>query len=184
MIAGFNSFKLFMGLFMLVDTVGVTLLEPLLAALPKSLQCLRVGPLASPGRYSARDFAITNLLSLWCGTAYLVLAYKNLVYCGWSPDAFPWNEPGYPSAERTCADMPQTLFEELSRGFSLGNSGMVIGFITTIVGPLGCTCAVLRLARKLPGWGEPPASDKEASGSAITKPPLDAKVPGPVKVPV
>jgi hypothetical protein len=184
MIAGFNGFKVFMGLFMLVDTVGVTLLEPLLAALPKSLQRLRVGPLASPGHYSARDFAITNILSFWCGTAYFVLAYKNLVICGWSPDASPWNRPGYPSAERTCADIKQTSFEELGLGFSKGEPGMVIGFIATIVSPLGIPCAVLRLARKLPGWGEPPASDKEASGSAITKPPLDAKVPEPVKVPV
>jgi hypothetical protein len=163
-----------MGMFMLVDSVGVTLLEPLLAALPNRLQSLRVGPLASPGHYSARDWAITNMLSMYSATAYLVLAYKNLVFCGWSPDDFPWNLRDYPSTERPCADMPQTLFQYLALGFSEGNSSMVIGFISVIVALLGFPCIVRWLERKLPGWGEPPASDDEAKAIAPSAAP---KVP-------
>ena len=48
MLGGLNEMKFTMGLFTLAETVGVTLLEPLLATLPKRLQRLRVGPLASP----------------------------------------------------------------------------------------------------------------------------------------
>ena len=51
----------------ITDTIGVTLLEPILATLPKRLQRLRIGPFASPEKYSARDFVITNWLCIWTG---------------------------------------------------------------------------------------------------------------------
>jgi len=163
-----------MGMFMLVDTVGVTLLEPLLAALPKRLQRLRVGPLASPGQYSARDWAITNLMCLLSSCVYFCLFFKNIVFCGWSPDAFPWNLPNYPSVDRYCDNMPQTVFEDTAAGFSEGENriGSIIGFVAMLAIPFTFTCAVLRLARKLPSWGEPPASETEAeSAKAIATPP-------------
>ena len=34
MLSGINAVKFYLGMFMLVETVGVTLLEPLLVALP------------------------------------------------------------------------------------------------------------------------------------------------------
>ena len=76
MLGGLNEMKFTMGLFTLAETVGVTLLEPLLATLPKRLQRLRVGPLASPEQYSARDFAITNIACAWFGVLFYNLNYK------------------------------------------------------------------------------------------------------------
>ena len=172
-------------MFMLAETVGVTLLEPLLAALPTRLQRLRVGLLAAPGRYSARDWAITNLLCHWTGWWYFAIFWKNLGVCGWSPDAFPWNLDNYP-IDTSCDDTPQTAFElvayhntrwaesdplwlELLRTFWMPTVGLIM-----------MTGFVLCLSRKLPGWGEPP-EDAESTTQPAKPPPGEAKV-APEKV--
>ena len=49
-----------------------------------------------------------------------------------------------------------------------------------IAGPLGATCVLLWLARKLPGWhagwGEPPASDAKAGAVEAKAGAVEAKV--------
>ena len=168
-------------MFMLAETVGMTLLEPLLAALPKPLQRLRVGPLAAPGKYTARDWAITNILCHMTGVLYITLANKNLTMCGWSRDAFPWNLDNYPSADRSCDDVPQTSWEGAMLGLRDGHITSFIGLFSTTAAPIIATCLMLRLARKLPGWGEPPAEGEEAAeaapeASSAAQPPAVAKV--------
>ena len=166
-----------MGMFLLAESVGVTLLEPLLAKPPKPLQRLRVGPLASPEKYTARDWAITNILCLYVGFIYMALFWKNLTTCGWSPDAWPWNLQGYPSAndpEWDCRGVKQTFFEYVpivddTTGAVSGSA--LIGWVAMIAGPLGFTCVLLRLARKLPGWGEPPLPEEAESTTQPAKPP-------------
>lgn len=68
-----------MGLFSLLETTGVTLLGPVLAALPKPLQRVRIGPLAATETYSARDWAITNALSFYFATVFYIVNYKFLM---------------------------------------------------------------------------------------------------------
>ena len=68
----------------------MTLIEPLLAILPKPLQCLRIGPLASPTTYTARDWFITNFLCFWIAYLYFALNYKQISICG-PPDDWVWN---------------------------------------------------------------------------------------------
>ena len=177
-IAGFNSFKTFMGIFMLAESIGATLLEPLLVALPKRLKCLRVGPLASPGQYSARDWAITNILCVNCAFLYLNLAWKNLTICGWSRDAFPWNLPGYPYGGATSCDTTgQTFFENVNPfdENTPATPAMLIGYVAMILGHPVFTCGLIWLMRKLPGWGEPPLFDEAESTTQPTKPPPDEK---------
>ena len=166
---------------MLAETVGVTLLEPLLAALPKPLQRLRVGPLAAPGKYTARDWLITNILCHWTGFFYTALAWKNLAMCGWSRDAFPWNLDNYPTNDRSCDDVPQTMWESLI--YFLVQDGSIpalIGLIASTAVLIIAPCLMLRLARKLPGWSEPPAeeaaAEAAAEASSAALPPAVAKV--------
>ena len=68
-----------MGLFVLLETTGVTLLGPVLAKLPKGLQRVRIGPLAATETYSARDWAITNALSFYVASVFYMLSYKYLM---------------------------------------------------------------------------------------------------------
>ena len=176
LLKGLNWAKFTMGMYVLAETVGVTLLEPLLAALPRRLQRLRVGPLASPGQYSARDWVMSNVPLCMLLPAYTLLFWKNIFVCGWSPDEFPWNLAGYPN----CADMPQTIFEIAAQGpaeFSMMFLPMVMLCCNVVTAP----CCLLCLSRKLRGWGEPPASAEpeeaapELAGHAA-KPPEVVKV--------
>ena len=175
-------------MFMLAETVGVSLLEPLLTALPTRLQRLRVGLLAAPGRYSARDWAITNLLCHWTGWWYFFIFWKNIGVCGWSPDAFPWNLDNYPIGT-SCDDIPQTAVEgvvHMSTRWAESDPvwlELLRTFWMPTVGLIMMTGFVLCLSRKLPGWGEPPASDEEAApegspevSSTAAQPPAVAKV--------
>ena len=169
MLSGINAVKFYLGMFMLVETVGVTLLEPLLVALPKPLQCLRVGPLAAPGRYSARDWLITNWLCHVSGTLYLVLAHKNLFICGWSRDRFPWTVP-----ELDCDNKPQSFINAESFSDPQGAIGIIaMPFILLAYSSFFC------LKRKLPSWGEPPIEEvveEEGRSTAKTHP---APAPAP-----
>ena len=170
---------------MLVDTIGVTLLEPLLAALPKPLQRLRVGPLASPEKYSARDWAITNILCMSGGLLYLAVFWTNLTLCGWSPDAWPWNIQGYPEAEYPDSNCDlyvrahQTFWQKVplyDRSHNI-SPGAIIGWVVMTGGPLAVPCVLLKLARKLPGWGEPPLpKEAESTTQPAKPPPEEAKV--------
>lgn len=153
---------------MIAETVGVTQLEPLLAALPPCFQRLRFGPLASPGQYTARDWQITNVLCFSITFLFYTLNYKYVGVCGWSPNEFPWNLAGYPEPNRSCNDEPVTVFEAMFSGepsaatlFSF--SGLVVFAILIFV---GTWC----MARKLPRWGEPAASDAKASDTAKASP--------------
>jgi hypothetical protein len=78
-LAGLNELKFMMGLFSLLETTGVTLLGPVLAALPKPLQRVRIGPLAATETYSARDWAITNALGFYFATVFYMVNYKFLM---------------------------------------------------------------------------------------------------------
>ena len=71
-----NSLKFIMDLFVLLETMGVTLLGPVLAKLPKFV---RIGPLAPTETYSVRDWAITNALSFYFATGFYIVNYKFLM---------------------------------------------------------------------------------------------------------
>ena len=121
MLAGINEFKFIAGSYALVENVGVTLIEPLLAILPKPLQCLRIGPLASPATYTARDWFITNCLCLLTAYLYFTLNYKESSVCG-PPDGWVWNTEKmigdtmrpYPNGVTT--PLPATNIQQRSTG--------------------------------------------------------------------
>ena len=151
--------------------VGITLLEPLLAALPTCLQCMRIGPLASPGRYSARDWFISNTLCIYCALLFFILNYKYVAVCGWSPDELPWTLERYPNWNqpgRGCDYYSVNAFDGMVPSLStdVGSLGGFIGVCIGLCLPLLVGC----VARKLPGWGEPPAaSDASKSPAAGNK---------------
>ena len=149
--------KFIAGSYALIESVGVTLVEPLLAALPKSLHCLRIGPLASPARYTARDWLITNLLCFWIAFLYFILNYREISLCG-PRDGRVWNTermigdvmrpyPKWDDGSPSCDEMGPTVLE----------TPMASAFSLLLSAPLALTCLALCMARKLPGWGEPPA---------------------------
>lgn len=159
--------KFFAGMYTIAETVAVPLLGPLLTLLP---QRLRAGPLAPIDSYSARDFVITNCL-LWITTVvFILIAWKNASVCGWARDEWPWNIPDYPRADKNCDEWPQTFFELMlseDHGQS-SDPGAVSGFAIGMAVLLLVPFALVRLSRKLPGWGEPPASDSTVVGEEHT----------------
>ena len=187
MLKGLNSLKFVMGMYMLAENVGVTLLEPLLAALPKPLQRLRVGPLASPGKYSSRDWALSLMLLSAFMFPYSLLCYKNIFWCGWSPNEFPWNLPDYPNGfewfpnyvegGKKCDELPQTMIEFNLLPQNLGFQTL-FPLILILVSMVLIPCGLLRLSRKLAGWEKPPASGEEAAAeaSSAAQPPAVARV--------
>ena len=148
-----NELKFIVGLYALVENVGVTLIEPLLATLSKPLQRLRIGPLASPARYTARDWFITNQLCLYIAFLYFALNFKTIMRCG-PRDGWVWNVereingvmrryPQWEDGEPTCYDLPQTAFENLK--VKKGTEGMAVPAIIIFMGwpVLFRNCAVL-----------------------------------------
>ena len=69
--------KFWGGMFMKFSNQASALLEPLLTALPNSLQCVRVGPLAPTATYSSRDFAITNIIAAFVTFAPIWFFFKS-----------------------------------------------------------------------------------------------------------
>lgn len=157
----------------------MTLIEPFLAILPAPLQCLRIGPLASPATYTARDWFITNVLCMWVAYLYFALNYKQSSLCG-PPDGWVWNTekliggvmrryPSWGDDSPSCDEYPQTVYEELLI-VQLGKDSLrdsdkpaiYVGIIFVFVFPLLMTCLMLCMKRKLPGWGEPPADHAPA----------------------
>lgn len=150
----------------------MTLIEPLLSILPKPLQCLRIGPLALPATYSARDWFITNSLCFWIAYLYYALNYKQSSVCG-PPDGWAWSVKGkidgqirsYPSEGdglATCDEFPQTIYEDLFMQLNnkeSDNFSLSVGLAGVFLIPLLITCLLACMARKLPGWGEPPIGD-------------------------
>ena len=153
--------KFIAGSYALIETVGVTLVEPLLAALPKPLRCLRVGPFASPARYTARDWLITNLLCFWIAFIYFTLNFREISLCG-PRDGWVWNTermiggvmrayPSWDDSKPSCDEMGPTVFDTPM-------ASSVHAVVLLLLTPLFLTCLALWMARKLPGWGEPPAA--------------------------
>ena len=175
MLAGYNEIKFIVGSYALVESVGVTLLEPLLAALPKPLQRLRIGPLAAPTRYTARDWFITNMLCFYTGFLYYNLNWKALMRCG-PPDGWVYNiervvdgvlrrYPQWDDGDPTCEDMPQTSFEQKKAEGDTSNI-MELSVVAITALPVVCTILAIWMMRKLPGWGEPPALDGNGARTA------------------
>jgi hypothetical protein len=169
-----NEIKFIVGSYALVENVGVTLIEPLLATLPKPLQRLRIGPLASPARYTVRDWFITNQLCLYIAFLYFALNFKTIMRCG-PRDGWVWNiereingvmrrYPQWQDGEDTCYDMPQTSFnQEVKKGAE----GIIVFSMIMFNGwPVLFTVLAIWMARKLPGWGEPPAADGDGARMA------------------
>ena len=176
LISALNQIKYWGGMFMLGSSVGMALIEPLLAALPTSLQCVRVGPLAATTTYSARDFAITNIIMVCFSEVPLWFFFKQNFMCGWNasppppPPAAP--SPPYPppmppvppmlpqpmlhardseySVPQNCDTMPQTYFEYEEKNLA------VLGFLLVPIAVILC------MAYKLPKW-EPPIVTDETS---------------------
>ena len=169
-----NAVKFVVGSYALVENVGVTLIEPLLATLPKPLQRLRIGPLASPARYTARDWFITNQLCLYTAYLYFALNFKTIMRCG-PRDGWVWNirreidgvmrrYPQWDDGDPTCDDMPQTSFNQ--KAPEGGGGAFVVAFIVFNGFPVLFTVLAIWMARKLPGWGEPPAADGDGARMA------------------
>ena len=179
-----NELKFLLGAYGLAESIGMTLLEAPLAALPNGLQRLRVGPLASPGSYSATDWMITNILGTVFVFVFYVVNHKYISLCGWSRDEFPWTAPGYPFGEG-CDDQPRTMFHHALRLHKPDESPSASGVFSVVgyfVGLLFATVGVWRLSRKLPGWGEPPASGASASQEGKADEPPAASPAGPAKI--
>ena len=170
-----NAIKFVVGSYALVENVGVTLIEPLLATLPKPLQRLRIGPLASPARYTARDWFIANQLCLYIAYLYFVLNFKTIMICG-PRDGWVWNTereingvmrryPQWDDGDPTCDDIPQTAFNNLK--VKKGFEGTAVPAMIIFMGwPVLFTVLAIWMARKLPGWGEPPAADGDGARMA------------------
>ena len=196
---GFCQLKAFAGYFLLVDTIVIPFLEPLLAKLPK---CMRVGPLASPQRYSARDFVVTNLLMTMILVGFLQFACKS---AGLDLSTYGFDHlaslpllranPEVGGSPRCSADkyllvcgwspdgFPWNIRD--ATGASVLNCDLMGPMLTDTGGnawqaPVGVTaimpCFILCLARKLPRWGEPPLPEEAESATAIATPPATAKV--------
>ena len=149
----------------------MTLIEPLLATLPKPLQRLRIGPLASPARYTARDWFITNQLCLYIAFLYFALNFKTIMRC--APrrlgvehereiNGVMRRYPQWQDGEDTCDDIADFIQPK--------GKGRVQGMLSPMImfngWPVLFTVLAIWMARKLPGWGEPPAADGDGARMA------------------